>query len=65
MKIFSRRRRATVSHHGCERHPAEPAIGACERCNNNVCDVCRVLVLDRDFCVDCAMVLAGVRVKRR
>ena len=52
-------------HEGCDRHPTERHVDVCVRCNNNICDVCRLVVNERALCKDCAMVLAGVRVKRR
>ena len=53
---------ATERHHGCVRHPTEPAVATCSRCGGGCCQGCLLEIPDRDpLCVSCGMELAGVR----
>ena len=37
----------------CTLHPGNPALGACQRCGNFQCDLCRTRWRDRWLCVAC------------
>lgn len=37
----------------CYLHPNRPAVGACVRCGNLVCEVCDVLAGGRHYCKAC------------
>ena len=37
----------------CTAHPQNPAVGACQRCGNFQCDLCRSRWRDRSLCVAC------------
>jgi len=38
----------------CSRHPESPAVARCVNCGRFACPVCRVLLVSRNYCVDCA-----------
>ncbi len=54
-----------TDHEGCEKHPGEPSIGVCSECRHSVCEICRLVTAERELCIDCALVAAGVRTSRR
>jgi membrane protease YdiL (CAAX protease family) len=38
----------------CSRHPESPATARCMNCGRYTCPVCRVLLVGRNYCIDCA-----------
>jgi membrane protease YdiL (CAAX protease family) len=50
----------------CTSHPLVDAIGSCGTCRREACGKCLVVLPGRSpLCVDCAMIAAGIRAKRR
>jgi hypothetical protein len=49
----------------CRRHRLIRAELQCERCHDHFCEQCLVPVKDQIVCIDCALVAAGARSKRR
>jgi len=53
-----------VSLGACEKHPFDGAAGTCRRCKRSWCPDCLVYSFGprkAPFCVDCALVAAGIR----
>lgn len=44
----------SASHPCCSRHPESPAVARCVNCGRFACPVCRVLLVGRNYCIDCA-----------
>jgi hypothetical protein len=47
------KRRPAQADNQCSAHPGNPAVGACPRCGNFQCDLCRTRWRDRWLCVAC------------
>lgn len=47
------KRRPADPDNQCSVHPNNPAVGACPRCGNFQCDLCRTRWRDRGLCVAC------------
>jgi len=53
-----------VSSGQCEKHPFDEAAGTCRKCKGNWCADCLVYPFGprkAPFCVNCALVAAGIR----
>ena len=64
MRRRKQRNVGLVQHFGCATHPTEPTVGTCAKCENNVCETCRLQVGDTIYCLRCAMFTAGVSRRR-
>jgi hypothetical protein len=68
--MFGFRRRAPVTidlrdQQGCEKHPLDPATAICSSCERSCCDGCTLDVRGTPRCLDCGIVMAGLRSRRR
>jgi hypothetical protein len=57
-------RKPATAHWGCYLHPTQPSVAMCTKCENNVCEDCRLSVVDATYCLRCAMYTAGVSTRR-
>jgi len=53
-----------VEHFGCATHPTEPSVATCTKCDQKVCESCRLEVGEVTYCLRCAMFTAGVSRRR-
>ena len=48
----------------CEKHSFDHAVAGCDKCSKNYCEACLVYPFGpkkRPYCINCALVVAGVR----